>query len=71
MTYADSDALRKEVWSAYAAIGRSGEYDNRQLVRQILDLRHEFAQLVGQENFANHVNTAICIQDDIALLDRP
>jgi oligopeptidase A len=55
MTYADSDALRKEVWSAYAAIGRSGEYDNRQLVRQILDLRHEFAQLVGQENFANHV----------------
>ena len=55
MTYADSDELRKEVWSAYAAIGRSGEYDNRQLVRQILDLRHEFAQLVGQENFANHV----------------
>ena len=55
MTYADSDALRKEVWSAYAAIGRSGEYDNHQLVRQILDLRHEFAQLVGQENFANHV----------------
>ncbi|MFL2833090.1 MAG: M3 family metallopeptidase [Coraliomargaritaceae bacterium] len=55
MTYADSDALRKEVWSAYAAIGRSGEHDNRQLVPQILDLRHEFAQLVGQENFANHV----------------
>jgi oligopeptidase A len=55
MTYADSDVLRKEVWSAYAAIGRSGENDNRQLVRQILDLRHEFARLVGQENFANHV----------------
>ena len=55
MTYADNDELRKEVWSAYAAIGRNGEYDNRQLVRQILDLRHEFAQLVGQENFANHV----------------
>ena len=55
MTYADSDALRKEVWTAFAAIGRSGEHDNRQLVRQILDLRHEFAQLVGQENFANHV----------------
>ncbi|WP_425609247.1 M3 family metallopeptidase [Thalassobacterium sedimentorum] len=55
MTYADSDALRKEVWQAYAAIGREGEHDNRELVRQILDLRHEFAQLVGQANFADHV----------------
>ncbi|MGZ0657039.1 M3 family metallopeptidase [Coraliomargarita sp. W4R72] len=55
MTYADNDALRKEVWQAYAAIGREGEHDNRQLVREILDLRHEFAQLVGQDNFADHV----------------
>lgn len=55
MTYADNDSLRKEVWQAYAAIGREGEHDNRELVRQILDLRHEFAQLVGQENFADHV----------------
>lgn len=55
MTYADNDELRKEVWLAYAAIGRGGEQDNRELVSQILDLRHEFAQLVGQENFADHV----------------
>jgi len=55
MTYADSDALRKEVWQAYAAIGRGGEQDNRELVLEILDLRHEFAQLVGQDNFADHV----------------
>jgi oligopeptidase A len=55
MTYADSDQLRKEVWQAYAAIGREGEHDNRELVRQILDLRHELAQLVGQNNFADHV----------------
>ena len=69
MTYADSDALRKEVWSAYAAIGRSGEYDNRQLVRQILDLRHEFAQLVGQENFANHVTERRMATSGQAALD--
>jgi oligopeptidase A len=55
MTYAENDDLRKEVWQAYAAIGRGGEHDNRELVRQILDLRHEFAQLVGQDNFADHV----------------
>ena len=55
MTYADSDALREEVWKAFAAIGRNGETDNRELVREILDLRHELAQLMGQDNFADHV----------------
>ena len=55
MAYADSEGLREEIWRAYAAIGREGDYDNRELVREILDLRHEFAQLVGQANFADHV----------------
>ena len=57
LTYADSDSLRKELWQAYAAIGREGEHDNRELVLEILDLRHEFAQLVGQDNFADHVTS--------------
>lgn len=57
MTYANSDELREEVWRAYAAIGRGGEYGNQVLVRQILDLRHEFALLVGQNNFADHATT--------------
>ena len=69
MTYADNDALRKEVWSAYAAIGRRGKHDNRQLVRQILNLRHEFAQLVGQENFANHVTERRMAASGQAALD--
>ncbi|KRP35963.1 MAG: oligopeptidase A [Opitutaceae bacterium BACL24 MAG-120322-bin51] len=55
LTYADSDSLRQELWQAYAAIGRGKEYNNQELVREILDLRYEFAQLVGQANFADHV----------------
>ncbi len=55
MTYAERDELRKEVWQAYAAIGRNEPYDNRGLVREILDLRHELAQLMGRDNFADHV----------------
>ncbi|MEN8661224.1 MAG: M3 family metallopeptidase [Lentimonas sp.] len=54
LTYSENDALRKEVWQAYAAIGRNAPHDNRELVREILDLRHEFAQLVGKANFADH-----------------
>ena len=55
LTYADSDALRQELWQAYATIGRGAEYNNQELVREILELRHEFALLVGQANFADHV----------------
>ena len=55
MTYADNDALREAVWRAYAAVGRAAPYDNRERVREILALRHEFAALVGQQNFADHV----------------
>jgi oligopeptidase A len=69
MSYADSDTLRKEAWSAYAAIGRSGEHDNRPLVPQILKLRHEFAQLVGQENFADHVTERRMAASGQAALD--
>ena len=54
MTYADNDALRKEFWQAYAAIGRESPHENRPLVQRILNLRHELAQVVGRENFADH-----------------
>ena len=55
LSYADNDALRREVWQAYNATGRNAPYDNRALVREILELRHEFAQLIGKENFADLV----------------
>jgi oligopeptidase A len=55
LTYADNNELRKEIWQAYNSIGREGKYDNRELVREILTLRHALAQLMGQANFADHV----------------
>jgi len=55
LTYADNTELRHEVWQAFNALGRNEPYDNRQLVREILDLRHEFAQLVGKKDFADLV----------------
>ena len=55
MTYLDCDIIRKETWHAFASVGRSGNYDNRGIVRKILSLRHEFAQLIGHNNFADYV----------------
>lgn len=55
MTYADSDSLRKEIWQAFDAIGCGESHNNQELVREILDLRQEFAELMGEKNFADHV----------------
>ena len=55
LTYADNDSLREEVWRAYSVIGRETSHNNQAIVREILDLRHELAQLMGKENFADHL----------------
>lgn len=55
LTYAQDPDLRQTVWQAYTAIGRSAPYNNQDLVLEILKLRHELAQLLGQAHWADHV----------------
>ncbi len=55
MLYADDAELRRQVWSAAAAVGREGAHDNRGLIQRILALRHEKAALLGQPHFADLV----------------
>jgi len=69
MTYADDDALRREVWEAFAAIGRGEPHDNRALVREILELRQEFAELVGKPHFADLVTERRMVGSGQAALD--
>ncbi|HEC19361.1 MAG TPA: oligopeptidase A [Gammaproteobacteria bacterium] len=57
MSYADDRALREEMYVAYATRAsdqgpNAGEFDNTELMEQILALRHELAQLLGFENYA-------------------
>ncbi|MHA3914433.1 M3 family metallopeptidase [Halovulum sp. GXIMD14793] len=45
--------LRETAYRAWIARGENGgDTDNREIVRQILSLRHDRAQLLGYENFA-------------------
>jgi oligopeptidase A len=53
MQHLHDDAIRKQVWEASAAVGSVGERDNSALVWKILELRHEKAQLLGFEHFAD------------------
>lgn len=57
MTYADNRELRQEVYTAYATRAsdqgpHAGQWDNSEIMQQILALRHEKAQLLGFANYA-------------------
>lgn len=53
LTYAEDDSLRREMWEGAITIGGKTPYDNNELIRQILKLRAEKAQLLGKANFAD------------------
>lgn len=56
MTYADNRELRKKMAIAFGAKAfRDNDHDNRNIVKEIVTLRHERAQLLGFENHADYV----------------
>ncbi len=56
MTYADDRSLREEVYRAFVTRasdqGDKPEWDNSQIIEDMLRLKHEAAQLLGFNNFA-------------------
>lgn len=57
ISYADDRALREEMYQAYSTRAsdqgpNAGEYDNTQVMEDILALRHELALLLGYQNYA-------------------
>jgi oligopeptidase A len=55
LTYLDDASIREQVWWAYHTRGASGKFDNRPLVRRILELRARKARLLGYRDFADWV----------------
>jgi len=53
LTYSDDRELREKVWNTYYSRGDNGdEFDNNEIIKQILTLRHERVQLLGFDNYA-------------------
>ncbi|MEJ2454035.1 MAG: oligopeptidase A [Candidatus Thiodiazotropha sp.] len=85
MTYADNRELRHEVYEAYATRAsdqgpHAGEWDNTEVMEQILALRHEQAQLLGFANYAERslarkmartTDEVIHFLNDLAIRSRP
>ncbi len=55
MTYLDDRAIRQQLWEASNSRATSGQYDNRELLAEILRLRREKAQILGYQDFADLV----------------
>ncbi len=56
MEYADDRNLREKLFKAYMSKALKGnERDNRQLVKKIVSLRHEMAQLLGYPTYSHYV----------------
>ena len=54
LTFSKERQLRKQVWENYYSRGdNDDEYDNKTIIAEILELRHERVQLLGYENFAD------------------
>lgn len=55
MRYTASRELRKTMYQAYMSIGNKGdEYDNKEIIRKIVNIRMEIAHLLGYENYAEY-----------------
>ena len=55
MTYLDDRSVREKMYRAFNTRAANGEFDNRDIIRRILELRREKAQLLGYEDFADLV----------------
>lgn len=58
LTYCKNRNLRKKVWLAYNRLGcNNNQYDNKDLVKTIVDYRREEAQILGYDCYADLVLT--------------
>ncbi|WP_127844782.1 M3 family metallopeptidase [Psychroflexus aestuariivivens] len=53
LTYSDEREMREKVWRNYYSRGdNKGEFDNNEIIKEILKLRDERVELMGYENYA-------------------
>ncbi|MFA8450386.1 MAG: M3 family metallopeptidase [Bacteroidales bacterium] len=56
LTYADKRELRKEIHEAYCSrCDHNNEYDNKEIIKKMVNLRVERAHLLGYDSHANYV----------------
>ncbi len=54
LQYSSVRNLRRDIWTAYNTRATSGEFDNTEIVKQIVDLRIKIANILGYETYADY-----------------
>lgn len=55
MRYSALRGLREKMYREYMSIGNKGdEYDNKEIIREIVNIRLEIARLMGYTNYADY-----------------
>jgi len=56
LQYAENRDLREEIFKAYINVGdNDNEFDNKKIIKQIVDLRIEKANILGYNNWAEYI----------------
>ena len=66
MQYAQNRELRQKLYTAFVNRAASGDTDNRPLIYKILELRKEYAALLGYKNFADYRLEVNMVKDGAA-----
>lgn len=54
LTYCANRELRRQIWTAYNTMCTKGENNNLDIVKKLVNLRREIAQLLGYKTFADY-----------------
>ena len=54
LKYCSDGELRRQMWTAYNTRATSGEFDNTDIVRNIVDLRIKIANILGYDTYADY-----------------
>lgn len=55
LKYSENRPLREKIWKAYSGRASEGEWDNKEIIKEIITLRKEKAALLGYPNHAAYV----------------
>lgn len=63
LEHAESSSFRRKIFESLEQIGKQPPYDNRPVIAEMQKLRHEYAQLLGYDNYAEYARSRAMTTD--------
>ncbi len=69
LQYCEVEATRRLMWEALEGVATQAPYDNRAVIRETLQLRQQYAELLGHSNYADYAAQNAMLETGAAALD--